>query len=92
MTALGVVLAAAGDVPQDPWPFVIIGYIIMGLGLIAVAVQTVVRGRRLSQRVPAGQRRWLDSRALHAEGAAPAGSAASPTGSSAGGAERADAP
>lgn len=70
MTALTSVLAVAGAVPQDPWPFVIIGYVVMALGLIAVAVQTVIRGRRLSQRVPADQRRWLDARVA---GARPAG-------------------
>lgn len=58
-----VTLLAADNVPQDPWPFVIVGYVIMALGLVAVAVETVVRGRRLARRVPEGQRRWLDVRA-----------------------------
>ncbi|HVX19552.1 MAG TPA: hypothetical protein VHA73_16135 [Acidimicrobiales bacterium] len=87
MTVLAVLVAAADDVPQDPWPFVIVGYVIMGLGLIAVAVQTVVRGRRLARRVPAGQRRWLEVRAAEVarRDAAPAPAAAT-------GAPPADAP
>ncbi len=63
MTAVAFVLARQGDVPQNPWPFVIIGYTIMALGLVAVAVSTTVRARRLARRVPDGQRRWLDVRA-----------------------------
>ena len=62
MSAVLAVLAAQGDVPQNPWPFVIIGYVVMGLGLVAVAVASTVRSRRLAQRVPVGERRWLDVR------------------------------
>ncbi len=58
--ATAVLLAAAGDVPQNPWPFVIAGYVIMALGLVAVGAQTIIRGRRLAQRVPPDQQRWLD--------------------------------
>jgi len=63
MIAIVSLLAAQGDVPQNPWPFVIIGYVVMGLGLVAVAVFSVVRARRLARDVPAGQRRWLEHRA-----------------------------
>jgi hypothetical protein len=63
MIAFVGVFAAQGDVPQNPWPFVIIGYVVMALGLIAVALASTVRARRLAQRVPAGERRWLDVRA-----------------------------
>jgi hypothetical protein len=61
--AFAAVLAASG-VPQDPWPFVIAGYVVMALGLVGYAALTIVRGRRLSRRVPPSDRRWLDRRSL----------------------------
>lgn len=59
--AVAGVIAASG-VPQNPWPFVIAGYVVMGLGLVGYAALTIVRGHRLSRRVPASDRRWLDRR------------------------------
>lgn len=60
VSVVSVVLAKAGSVPQDPWPFVIAGYVVMGLGLLAYAAITIGRGRRLSRRVAPERRRWLD--------------------------------
>jgi hypothetical protein len=61
--AFAAVLADSG-VPQNPWPFVIAGYVVMGLGLVGYAALTIVRGRRLSRRVSPSDRRWLDRRSL----------------------------
>jgi hypothetical protein len=62
-SAFGAVLAASG-VPQNPWPFVIAGYVVMGLGLVGYAALTIVRGHRLSRRVSPSDRRWLDRRSI----------------------------
>ncbi|MEM9564379.1 MAG: hypothetical protein AAGA93_17285 [Actinomycetota bacterium] len=42
------------------WEFVIAGYTIVFLLLIAYAAAVVQRGRRLSEQVPEDQRRYLD--------------------------------
>ncbi|MEO7555122.1 MAG: hypothetical protein ABIV94_00785 [Acidimicrobiales bacterium] len=41
------------------WPYIIAGYVTTVGGLGAYAAWVLVRGRRLSKRVPAGERRWM---------------------------------
>ena len=38
--------------------YVVVGYLVTGLGLSTYAVWTLLRGRRLSQLVPPERRRW----------------------------------
>lgn len=52
-----LVLAASGTA-SGTWPYVIASWIIVFGAIAAYAVVTVVRGRRLSRRVPPEKRRW----------------------------------
>lgn len=42
------------------WRFVIAGYLIVIPGIAAYALAVVQRGKRLSERVPEDERRYLD--------------------------------
>lgn len=42
------------------WEFVIAGYAVTGVGLLAYAVALVRKGQSLSKRVPPDRRRFLD--------------------------------
>lgn len=52
-------LLAATNVPQNPWPFIVVGYVIMVAALGAYAWRTVRRGRRLARQLPPDERRWM---------------------------------
>lgn len=58
---LGSIVAVlmAANVPQNPWPFIVVGYVVMVAALGFYAWRTVRRGRRLARQLPPDERRWM---------------------------------
>ena len=50
--------AAAEGMASGTWPYVIAAWVIVFGSIAAYAAVTIVRGRRLSKRVPPEKRRW----------------------------------
>lgn len=55
-SVVGAVVAAG--TATNTWPYVIVSWLVVFGSLAVYAVVTVVRGRRLSRRVPPEDRRW----------------------------------
>lgn len=55
-TILGVVFAEG--TAENTWPYVIASWLIVFGAIATYAAITVIRGRRLSRRVPPENRRW----------------------------------
>lgn len=53
-----VAATEASGTASNTWPYVIAAWVIVFGALAAYAAVTLVRGRRLSRRVPPERRRW----------------------------------
>lgn len=55
---LAEVTEVAEGTAENTWPYVAASWVVVLGSIAAYAVLTVVRGRRLSRRVPPERRRW----------------------------------